>query len=901
MRHILWEDSDTYPVVVLVKHTAFNTQEIFKNYIEPLKHRGIPLGDLIAFTLEYNESNKAPAGFIKEYLASLLPALQSLGTQFLYVTDSTYFKVLAGQSKAEPHYGYVLPCKVKGYEHMKVVLGLNYQQLIFNPDLQAKLDLSLHTLASGVNGTYQAIGTGIIHSAEYPETHAQIAAALQKLHQYPKLSVDIEGFSLDFDKAGVGTIAFAWDEHNGIAFACDYVEIWPNGQLSKHPVAKTTDIAAFHGAFYPNYPVRELLRQFFESYQGEMTWHNGAYDIKVIIYNLWMKDLLDTEGLLHGLEVMTRRMQDTKIIAYLATNSTAGNVLGLKPLAHEFAGNWAVEVKDIRKVPLKDLLQYNLVDALSTNYVREKYYPVMVADQQEELYYGLMLPTQKLLLQTELTGMPLNPVKVQTVKAELVQMQDDFLDTIRNNGVIKTLDLILQQTAWEDDYESRKAKAKNPHKIKQKDPAAFSHLTFNPNSGPQLRRLLYEVMGLPVIDYTDTKQPATGAETIEKLINHTQEPSYKKILEALIGYGKVNKILGTFIAAFERAIEKGDGVVWLHGSFNIGGTVSGRLSSSDPNLQNLPAGNTGDELKQKLGKLIKGCFEAPKGWLFCGADFNSLEDYVSALTTKDPQKLAVYERGFDGHCLRAAYYFRDELLHIDLTDPNSVNSIKETHPTLRQKSKGPTFALTYAGTWHTLVNNLGFDPEKAKAIEKGYHELYKVSDEYVQNRLKQASEDGYVTVAFGLRVRTPLLRQVVWGGAKVPYEAAAEGRTAGNALGQSYGLLNNRAAVEFMEKVWTSKYRLDVKPVALIHDAIYLVVRDNAEVVEWVNRELIQSMQWQELPELQHDTVKLGAALDIYWPSWANPITLPNDADRETIFAVCNKAKADLLKPKEHL
>lgn len=203
---------------------------------------------------------------------------------------------------------------------------------------------------------------------------------------------------------------------------------------------------------------------------------------------------------------------------------------------------------------------------------------------------------------------------------------------------------------------------------------------------------------------------------------------------------------------------------------------------------------------------------------------------------------------------------------------------------------------TYQGTWHTLVNNLGFEEDKAKAIEKGYHELYKVSDEYVQERLKQASKDGYVEVAFGLRVRTPLLKQVVWGNSRMPYEAAAEGRTAGNALGQSYGSLNNRAAVEFMQKVWASKYRLDIKPVALIHDAIYLLIKDDVAVVEWANRELIKSMEWQELPELQHDTVKLNAALDIFWPSWAHPTTLPNNADQQTILKICREAKEEILK-----
>ena len=128
----------------------------------------------------------------------------------------------------------------------------------------------------------------------------------------------------------------------------------------------------------------------------------------------------------------------------------------------------------------------------------------------------------------------------------------------------------------------------------------------------------------------------------------------------------------------------------------------------------------------------------------------------------------------------------------------------------------------------------------------------------------------------------------------MPYEASAEGRTAGNALGQSYGLLNNRAAVEFMRKVWNSPYRHDIKPIALIHDAAYALIRDNLDVVHWVNQELIKSMQWQELPEIQHDTVKLGAALDLFFPDWAHPLTLPNNASKQEILELCNNYKATL-------
>lgn len=269
-----------------------------------------------------------------------------------------------------------------------------------------------------------------------------------------------------------------------------------------------------------------------------------------------------------------------------------------------------------------------------------------------------------------------------------------------------------------------------------------------------------------------------------------------------------------------------------------------------------------------------------------GADFSSLEDYISALLTKDRNKLAVYEQGFDGHCLRAAYYFKDQCPEIDPTNPVSVNSIKKQYPELRQDSKGPTFALTYQGTWHTLVNNLGFSKEVAQSIEKGYHDLYKESDEYVQRRLKQASLDGYSNVAFGLRVRTSLLKQVMWNTDTVPYEASAESRTVGNAFGQSYGMLNNRATNAFMERVWQSKHRLDILPIAQIHDASYFMVRHDPEVVMFVNQWLIHEMQWQELPEIQHPTVHLGAELDVCLDGWHSPITIPNNASLEAITEV---------------
>jgi DNA polymerase-1 len=867
MKHIIFDSAPSYQTALLIKDTNFNQHELLVNYVQPLNAAKVQSNCLIAFTLKTGQTKTTPNKLARDYLDQLLPVLDGLGVKILYVAEPTYFKILTKLGKTEPHFGYVLPCKYPGYEHFKVILGLNHQALIYNPALSGKLTLSLTTLASAMNNSYVALGHGIIHSAQYPETLQAISRALLDLHQYESLSCDIEAFSLRFNKAGIGTIAFAWDQHNGLAFACDYFYFGPNASSEKG-----------FGEYWNNHDVQVLLKEFFVAYTGTITWHNATYDLKVLIYSLWMKHPLDTEGLLEGLEIMTRHFNDTKIVAYLATNSTAGNVLGLKSLAHEFAGNWAKEdIKDISRIPLPELLQYNLVDALSTHFVLGKYYPVMQADKQEDLYKSLMLPSLKLIIQMELTGMPMSEQAISDVKADLLAEQAKHLSVFDNNGLIKAFNLIYQTSVMQ----AANAKLK----VKQHPLSKYSDVAFNPNSNPQLQVLLYEQMGLPVIDLTDTKQPSTGADTIEKLLNHTKIPSYKTLLEAIIGYGKVTKILSTFIPAFERGLVKDDGMRYLHGSFNLGGTVSGRLSSSDPNMQNLPANST-------FGKSIKECFQAPPGWILAGADFNSLEDYVSALTTKDPNKLKVYTDGYDGHCLRAYSYFKDQCP--DIVDTvASINSMKKLYPEFRQESKTATFALSYQGTWRTLVNSLGFSEAKAKDIEAGYHTLYKASDEFIQARLEQASKDGFVDVAFGLRVRTPLLKQVVFGSAYIPFEAQAEGRTAGNAMGQSYGLLNNRAAVDFMQKVWASKYRLDIKPVAMIHDAIYILIRDVAETVYWANTELIKSMQWQELPELLHDTVKLGAALDLYWPSWAHAVTLPNKASEDSIRELCHAAKVE--------
>lgn len=149
-----------------------------------------------------------------------------------------------------------------------------------------------------------------------------------------------------------------------------------------------------------------------------------------------------------------------------------------------------------------------------------------------------------------------------------------------------------------------------------------------------------------------------------------------KILDAIIQLQGVVKILDTFYKAFYLyTVPKDDGHYYLHGSLNLGGTVSGRMSHSDPNLGNLPSNS-------KYAKYVKKCFRAPPGWLFVGADFSSLEDRISALTTKDPNKLKVYTDGYDGHSLRAYGYFGKHMPDItkELETVRNANRVfKITH------------------------------------------------------------------------------------------------------------------------------------------------------------------------------------------------------------------------------
>jgi DNA polymerase I len=857
MRYITFSEPErsSYEICFLVPE--LHSKDMIRHYLDP--HLTGLEDQILSYNL-YKLEKKTPALVQREYLSELVPVLTQLQVKYLVVCDAEYFRTMTKQSSPENSLGYVIEGQ-GDYSGFKIIYCPNFRTVFYNPDkVKKQITHAMHALKTHRAGTYIEPGCDIITFEEYPRTLEEISAWLDRLIEMDcDLTCDIETFSLKHYSAGIGTITFCWSKHEGIAFPVDFLD----------------EASA----------IRQELKRFFQRFRRKMIWHNIAFDVYVLIYQLFMKDILDTKGLLEGLKVFLMApggWDDTQIIAYLATNSCAGNTRKLKELSQEFAGKYAVEgITDIRSIPLPKLLRYNLIDGLATWFVHEKFQNRMVVDGQLPIYEELLKPSTIDIIQMQLTGLPMDMEEVHRLKDKLEAYSQEAKDKLQSNAWTQAF-IHQLNLDW--------VQERNTTLKKKRVTLADAKEVFNPNSNPQLQRILYEpqFMGLPVLDLTDSKLPAAGGDTLKKLLNHTQNQDTLEFLEALIQVKSVEILLTTFVPRFLEAAQGPDGWHYFFGNFNIGGTVSGRMSSSNPNLHNLPAKDD-DDAEEKWAKAVKKCFKAPPGRLLIGLDFNSLEDMISALTTKDPNKIKVYTDGFDGHSLRAYSYFGDQMPDIDPDSVKSINSIKTLYPGFRQDSKTPTFLLTYGGTWMGIVDQMGWSKEKARAVEERYHELYRVSDAWVADRIREASQKGYVEVAFGLRVRTPLLKQVVRGTNRTPYEAEAEARTAGNALGQSWCLLNNRAAVEFMRKVRSSEYALDIQPCAHIHDAQYYTIPDDLAVLAYVNTHLVEAVKWQEDPLIAHDTVKLGGDLSVFYPDWSAEMVIPNNATFDQITELASK------------
>lgn len=749
----------------------------------------------------------------------------------LVLSDVNLWKHCTKQRTLPKLEGNILTVDGYHYQYMPYSQKALYMQKPLQA-LQACVEAVQHFLMTGSN---QPI---VKRKGFYPSNAKEVIKAFKYLFKQPALGVDIEATSLKFYKANLVSIAFAPDEKHGVTFHVKKCEF------------------------------ESLLVKFFKQYKGKLVWHGGSYDIKALAYMYFNGDSRE----------LFRTYEDTSIIHYICTNSPERFPRDLGTLGAPLCGEYKLskkEITDMMNVDVQKVCEYNLDDARATIWLYSHWRPRI----HSEYLYEKFKQWQWCLVQTELAGMPFNYERKQEVEKEINTTVTDAMSKLLAIPAVRETAYILR---------TQQVEKYNSEHIKQKTEDDFE-LQFNPNSSNQLAVLFYDVLDFKCTEYTATKKRSASSKTLDKLRNQCLGRSDEKECEQIFDYidklAKASKIQSTFLPALDKHHHVRDGNYFLHGTFNLAKVVSGRLSSSKPNLTNLPSGSV-------YGKLFKSIFQAPKGWCYGGADFASLEDRINAILTNDKNKVKVYTDGYDGHSLRAFNFFKDLLPDIEDT-VESINSIQDKYADIRTRSKRPTFSLTYDGTWVTLHKDAGFTVEEAKRIEKAWHDMYSEADAYVKARMLEAADKGYLEVAFGLRIYCYGLTRALLNSKNTPYLIQKQIKTLGNAIGQSYGMLNTDAATKFLLRVYDAGLQNDVLLTGQVHDAIYPMWRDKPEITAWVNNNLVECMaDISEHPVLKHE-IKLGANLDWFVESWAKHVTLPSHIEPEEVESYRTKYFAD--------
>lgn len=248
---------------------------------------------------------------------------------------------------------------------------------------------------------------------------------------------------------------------------------------------------------------------------------------------------------------------------------------------------------------------------------------------------------------------------------------------------------------------------------------------FNINSSKQLGKILFERLNLPPI-----KKTKTGYSTDEEVLQALCliRPSLAKILE----YRRLFKLETSYIKPLPGLINPKTGRI--HTSFNQTVTATGRLSSSRPNLQNIP-------IRNKLGERLRKAFPAEKGWLFISADYSQIELRLLAHLSRDTNLKSAFLRGEDIHRQTAAEIF--QVLPLQVTAQ------------MRRKAKIVNFGILYGISPYGLSRDMGISQKEAEEYIQRYFERYPKVKEYIDRTLEKARKQGYVTTLMGRKRSLP--------------------------------------------------------------------------------------------------------------------------------------------------
>jgi DNA polymerase-1 len=314
---------------------------------------------------------------------------------------------------------------------------------------------------------------------------------------------------------------------------------------------------------------------------------------------------------------------------------------------------------------------------------------------------------------------------------------------------------------------------------------------FNLGSPKQLQQILFEKQELPVIRKTPKGQPSTAEDVLVELANDYELPA------VIIDYRSVSKLKSTYTDKLPLQINERTGRI--HTSYHQAVAATGRLSSTDPNLQNIP-------IRTEEGRRIRQAFVAPEGFTLLAADYSQIELRIMAHLSADKGLLKAFEKEQDVHRATAAEVF--ELALDDVSDDQ------------RRSAKAINFGLMYGMSAFGLAKQLGISRHEAQEYVDLYFDRYPGVRKYMDDIRTKASEQGFVETAFGRRLYLPEIN------ARNAQRRQYAERTAINAPMQGTAAdIIKRAMITVHD--WLNTERPGARMIMQVHDELVFEVRDD--------------------------------------------------------------------------
>lgn len=420
--------------------------------------------------------------------------------------------------------------------------------------------------------------------------------------------------------------------------------------------------------------VRLLLKEIFEDEKILKIGHNMKFDIK------FLKKF--------GIEV-TGKIFDTMIAEYCL--DTANNILNLKDLSLKYLNirlsKYREIVNDTKNItlldiPLKELLEYASLDAYITyrlyNILKEK---LEVNEKIKNLFYIIEMPILKILVDMEFTGVNIDIDYLKKFSQELEKEIEDLTQKlIKESGEV-----------------------------------------FNPNSPKQISEIMFNKLKLPIIKETKTGS-STDMDVLKKL------SLIHPFAQILLEHRMLSKLKSTYSDSLSTMVNRVTGKI--HTTYMQTGTQTGRLSSKEPNLQNIP-------VKTEAGKKIRKAFVPDKNNILISADYSQIELFLLAEFSKDPNMFYAFNNNEDIHKKTASLIFEKKIEELTKEERNIAKTVN--------------FGILYGQSAFALADDLNISRKEAQNFIDKYFENYSGIKKYIENIKKICKERGYAETYWGRR------------------------------------------------------------------------------------------------------------------------------------------------------